>query len=40
MIGDDEMFEGLRKFWIGEKKPELKKEYAKCEVINFQRRII
>jgi len=40
LISDGEMFEGLRRFWVGEKKPEVKKEYAKCEAVNFQRRII
>jgi len=34
------MFESLRRFWIEEKKPEVKKEYAKCEAVNFQRMII
>ena len=40
LIGDGEMFGSLRMFWVGEKKPEVKKEYAKCEAVNFQRRII
>ncbi len=31
-------FEGLRRFW--ERKPEVQREYARYETVNFQRKII
>ncbi|MDK2784064.1 MAG: hypothetical protein PWP49_565 [Thermococcaceae archaeon] len=33
-------FEGLRRFWENERKPEVQREYARYEAVNFQRRLL
>jgi len=33
-------FKSLRKFWEQERRPELQREHAKYEAMNFQRRML